>query len=120
MGALAFALIRLIPGDPAAVLLGMEASPQAVAELRARMGLDRPLPVQFVLWLSRVFHGELGRSFFLGQPVLEAILGRLPVTLSLTVAALCCAVLIGVPAGVRAATRPNSPADLLSMAAAVV
>jgi peptide/nickel transport system permease protein len=120
MGALAFALIRLIPGDPAAVLLGMEASPQAVAELRGRMGLDRPLPVQFGLWLSRVAGGELGRSFFLGQPVLEAILGRLPVTLSLTAAALVCAVLIGVPAGLRAATRANSPTDLGTMAGAVI
>jgi peptide/nickel transport system permease protein len=120
MGAAAFTLIRLIPGDPAAVLLGMEATPQAVAELRARLGLDRPLPVQFVLWLSRVAEGELGRSFFLGQPVLDAILGRLPVTLSLTAAALGCAVLVGVPTGVRAATRPNSPTDLGAMAAAVV
>ena len=120
MGAAAFALIRLIPGDPAAVLLGMEATPQAVAELRVRLGLDQPLPVQFVLWLSRVVQGELGRSFFLGQPVLDAILGRLPVTLSLTAAALTCAVLIGVPIGVRAATRPNSPTDLGAMAAAVV
>ncbi|PYM54243.1 MAG: peptide ABC transporter [Candidatus Rokuibacteriota bacterium] len=120
MGSLAFALIRLIPGDPAAVLLGMEATPQAVADLRARLGLDRPLPVQFALWLSRVLEGELGHSFFLGQPVLQAILGRLPVTLSLTVAALTCAVLIGVPVGLRAATRPNSPTDLGTMAAAVV
>jgi peptide/nickel transport system permease protein len=98
----------------------MEATPQAVAELRARMGLDRPLPVQFVLWLSRVVEGELGRSFFLGQPVFDAILSRLPVTLSLTAAALTCAVLIGVPIGVRAATRPNSPTDLSAMATAVV
>ena len=120
MGSLAFALIRLIPGDPAAVLLGMEATPQAVAELRVRLGLDRPLPVQFALWLGRVLEGELGHSFFLGQPVLQAILGRLPVTLSLTVAALTCAVLIGVPVGLRAATRPNSPTDLGTMAAAVV
>ena len=120
MGGLAFALIRLIPGDPATVLLGMEATPQAIAELRARMGLDRPLPIQFVLWLSRVLEGELGRSFFLGQPVLDAILSRLPVTLSLTAAALTCAVLIGVPIGVRAATRPNSPTDLGAMATAVI
>jgi peptide/nickel transport system permease protein len=120
MGAVAFTLIRLIPGDPAAVLLGMEATPQAVADLRARMGLDRPVPVQFALWLGRVAHGELGHSFFLGQPVLQAILGRLPVTLSLTAAALTLAVLIGIPIGIRAATRPNSPTDLGTMAAAVV
>jgi peptide/nickel transport system permease protein len=120
MGAVAFTLIRLIPGDPAAVLLGMEATPQAVAELRARMGLDRPVPVQFVLWLGRVAQGELGHSFFLGQPVLQAILGRLPVTLSLTAAALLIAVVVGIPIGIRAATRPNSPTDLGTMAAAVI
>jgi peptide/nickel transport system permease protein len=120
MGGIAFALIRLIPGDPAAVLLGMEATPQAVAELRERMGLDRPLPIQFVLWLRRVLEGELGRSFFLGQPVVEAILGRLPVTLSLTAAALLVALLLGLPIGLRAATRPNSPTDLTAMALAVV
>lgn len=120
MGAVAFTLIRLIPGDPAAVLLGMEATPQATDDLRARMGLDRPVPVQFVLWLGRVGHGELGHSFFLGQPVLQAILGRLPVTLSLTAVALTVAVLIGIPIGIRAATRPNSPTDLGTMAAAVV
>ncbi len=120
MGIIAFTLIRLIPGDPAAVLLGMEATPDAVERLRTRLGLDKPLVVQFAIWLSQVVKGELGRSFFLGEPVLQAIVGRLPVTLSLAGFALTTAVLIGLPAGVRAATRVNSPTDLTIMTASVI
>jgi peptide/nickel transport system permease protein len=120
MGVIAFALIRLIPGDPAAVLLGMEATPDAVERLRVRLGLDRPLVVQFGIWLSQVVRGELGKSFFLGEPVLQAIMGRLPVTLSLAGVALGAAMLTGIPAGLRAATRANSPADLTIMALSVV
>jgi len=120
MGIIAFALIRLIPGDPASVLLGMEATPDAVERLRVRLGLDRPLVVQFGIWLSQVVRGELGRSFFLGEPVLQAILGRLPVTLSLAGVALAAAMVTGIPAGLRAATRANSPADLTIMALSVV
>ncbi len=120
MGIIAFTLIRLIPGDPAAVLLGMEATPDAVERLRERLGLDKSLAVQFAIWLSQVLKGELGRSFFLGEPVLQAIVGRLPVTLSLAGFALATAMLIGIPAGLRAATRANSPADLTIMALSVV
>ena len=120
MGIIAFALIRLIPGDPAAVLLGMEATPDAVERLRVRLGLDRPLIVQFGIWLSQVVRGELGKSFFLGEPVLQAIMGRLPVTLSLAGVALAVAMLTGIPAGLRAATRANSPEDLTIMALSVV
>jgi peptide/nickel transport system permease protein len=120
MGVIAFTLIRLIPGDPAAVLLGLEATPDAVDRLRERLGLNQPLPVQFAIWLSQVVRGELGRSFFLGEPVLQAILGRLPVTLSLAAFALVLAIAFGVPAGVRAATRPNSSTDLGIMALSVV
>ncbi len=119
MGIIAFVLIRLIPGDPAAVLLGMEATPDAVARLRERLGLNQPLVVQFAIWLSQVVRGELGRSFFLGQPVLDAIVSRLPVTLSLAALALALAAALGIAAGVRAATRPNSPTDLGIMAVAV-
>lgn len=119
MGIIAFVLIRLIPGDPAAVLLGMEATPDAVLRLRERLGLNQPLAVQFVIWLSQVVRGELGKSFFLGEPVFQAIVSRLPVTLSLAAFALACAVLLGIPAGLRAATRPNTPADLGIMALSV-
>ncbi len=120
MGIIAFTLIRLIPGDPAAVLLGLEATPEAVARLRDRLGLDKPLAAQFVIWLSQILKGELGKSYFLGEPVFQAIVGRLPVTLSLAAFALGCAVLLGVPAGLRAATKANTPTDLAIMAASVV
>lgn len=120
MGAIAFALIRLIPGDPAAVLLGMEATPEAVERLRERLGLNAPLPVQFGIWLGQVVQGELGRSFFLGEPVFGAIVARLPVTLSLAGLALLVAVLLGIPAGMRAARRPNSGTDLAVMGLAVL
>jgi peptide/nickel transport system permease protein len=120
MGVIAFALIRLVPGDPAAVLLGMEATPDAVERLRERLGLDEPLPVQFGIWLGQVVRGELGRSFFLGEPVFQAILARLPVTLSLAGLSLLVAVLLGIPAGMRAARRPNSATDLAIMGLAVL
>ncbi|MDR7481045.1 MAG: ABC transporter permease [Armatimonadota bacterium] len=120
MGVIAFALIRLVPGDPAAVLLGMEATPEAVERLRERLGLNEPLPVQFGIWLGQVVQGELGRSFFLGEPVLQAIVARLPVTLSLAGLALLVAVLLGIPAGMHAARRPNSSTDLAVMGLAVL
>lgn len=120
MGIIAFALIRLIPGDPAAVLLGMEATPDAVEQLRQRLGLDQPLPAQFVIWLGQIAKGELGKSYFLGEPVLQAIVNRLPVTLSLAGSALACAVLLGILAGMKAAKRPNSPEDLTIMALAIL
>jgi peptide/nickel transport system permease protein len=120
MGALAFTLMRLIPGDPAAALLGLEATPEALADLRERLGLDRPLLVQFIFWLSQVLHGELGRSWFLGEQVLPAIVGRLPVTLSLTVLALLSSLAMGLPAGLRAASRPNSATDLAIMGASMM
>jgi len=120
MGIMAFTLIRLIPGDPAVVLLGLEATPDAVDQLRERLGLNQPLPVQFGFWLREVLRGELGRSYFLREPVLQAITSRLPVTLSLASFALAAAVMLGVPAGVRAATRPNSRGDLTIMALSVI
>jgi peptide/nickel transport system permease protein len=120
MGIIAFTLIRLIPGDPAAILLGPDASPDAVARLREQLGLNNSLITQFVIWVGQVAHGEFGRSFFLGQPVLNAVLERLPVTVSLAGFALACAVLLGVPAGVRAATRANSSTDVGVMAASVI
>ncbi len=120
MGSIAFTLIRLIPGDPAATLLGPDASPDAVVRLREQLGLNKSLITQFVIWVGQVAHGEFGRSFFLGQPVLDAILERLPVTVSLAGFAVLCAVLLGVPAGLRAATRANSSTDVSVMAASVI
>ncbi len=120
MGVIAFTLIRLIPGDPATILLGPDASPDAVARLRDQLGLDSSLFTQFAIWVGQVARGDFGHSFFLGQSVLQAILDRLPVTVSLAGAALVCAVVLGVPAGMRAATHANSPTDLGVMTASVL
>ncbi len=120
MGVIAFTLIRLIPGDPATILLGPDATPDAVTRLREQLGLDASLITQFGIWVAQVVHGDFGRSLFLGQPVLDAILERLPVTVSLASLALVCSVVLGVPAGLRAATRANSSTDLAVMAASVL
>jgi peptide/nickel transport system permease protein len=100
---IAFVLIRLAPGDPSAVMLGSDATPAAVAEFRAGYGLDRPIPVQYVAWLSHVVRGDLGTSIYLGRPVATAILERLPVSLTLTLSAFVIAVGLGVTLGLVAA-----------------
>ncbi len=115
-----YLLIYLTPGDPAQVMLGTEATPERVANLRAELGLDKPLHIQFKDWLIKVLHGDLGRSFFLDRPVTTAILERIPATFLLAVTALIIAVLIGIPLGVIAAVKQGSPFDRLFMAIAVV
>lgn len=108
-----FMLIHLVPGDPARVLLGEEATPQTVAALREQLGLNQPLWTQFALWLANAVHGDLGQSIQLQMPVTQAILSRLPVTLELGAASLLYSIVLAVPLGVLAATRPNSKLDLL-------
>ena len=100
---IAFVLIRMAPGDPSAVMLGSDATPQAVAQFRATYGLDRSLPVQYLAWLGRVIRGDLGTSIYLGRPVTTAILERLPISLTLTMAAFLFAVVLGVTLGLIAA-----------------
>jgi peptide/nickel transport system permease protein len=108
---LVFSLIHLIPGDPAVVILGQEATPQALAALRARLGLDQPLPVQYLTWLGRVLRGDLGRSLVTNQPVLDVILTKLPATLELALGAFLISNLLAIPAGIIAATRRGTAAD---------
>ncbi|HEU5347805.1 MAG TPA: ABC transporter permease, partial [Ktedonobacterales bacterium] len=108
-----FMLIHLVPGDPARVLLGEEATPQTVAALRQQLGLDRPLGVQYVLWLWQALHGNLGESIQLQQPVIQAIVQRLPVTVELGVASLIFSIALAVPLGVVAATNRNGRMDWL-------
>lgn len=109
-----FSLIHLTPGDPVIVMLGEEASPEARDSLRRQLGLDQPLPLQFVAWFGRVLQGDLGRSIRTNQPVSEAILQRLPVTIELALLAMLISLSIAVPAGMIAAIRRNSNADLAS------
>src|SRR5581483_7156078 len=81
--AILFVVLRLTPGDPAQVELGEEATPQGVAALHHQLGLDRPLPVQYAIWLGHLARGDLGRSLTNQQPVSEAIGDHLPATLEL-------------------------------------
>jgi len=116
---LAFGLIWLVPGDPAAVLLESSATPEQVARLRTALGLDKPLPLQMLEWYGRVLTGDLGQSILLNRSVTAAILERLPVTLSLAATALVLALLLGVTAGVVAALYHNRWPDQLVMSSAL-
>jgi peptide/nickel transport system permease protein len=105
-----FALVRLT-GDPVVILLGEAATAEAVAELRADLGLDQPVYVQYVRFLANALRGDFGRSLRYQQPALGLYLERLPATLELTAAAFLLAVAIGLPIGVVAALRPSSVFD---------
>lgn len=108
-----FMTIHLIPGDPARIILGEEATPQTIAALHQQLGLDKPLPTQFGLWFWQVIHGNLGQSIQLQQPVLLAVLQRLPVSAELGVCALLFSLIIGLPLGVYSATHRNTWVDWL-------
>jgi peptide/nickel transport system permease protein len=109
-----FGLIHLIPGDPATVILGQEATPETKAALRHDLGLDQPLIVQYLTWLGNVLRGDLGRSLVDHTPVAEQIKLRLPITLELTIGTFIIALLIALPAGIISATRRGSIADYSS------
>ena len=115
----AFVLIHLAPGDPAAIIAGPYATRDDLDRLRHQLGLDQPLPVQLVRWYGRLLVGDLGDSIFLRRPVTQAIMERLEPTLLLTSWATLIAVLIGVPAGVVSARYHNSPVDQSFMAMAL-
>ena len=107
-----FSLMKLIPGDPALTLLGPEASPADIAVFREELGLNRPLPVQFLTYLRNVAHGDLGRSLIYRADVLTLIGERLPTTLALSLSALSLAILLGVPLGIFASMHHNGFWDL--------
>ena len=109
-----FLLIHLTPGDPALVLLGEDRTPQAIAAIHEQLGLDRPLYEQYVAWLGRIVHGDLGRSVSTHQPVTIAIGERLPATLELGAVALLWSLLVAIPLGTIAAVRRGSFADHLA------
>src|ERR687887_329609 len=113
-----FSLIHLIPGDVATVVLGEEATPQAKAELRHQLGLDKALPIQYLTWLGRVLHGDLGRSLIDQTPVAHTIAQRLPVTIELALASFLVALIIAIPTGILVATRRGHLTDSLGTAIA--
>ena len=108
-----FVLVRLLPGDPASAILGERATDEAVERINAQLGLDRPLPVQFALFLERFLEGDLGSSIHLKVPVSQLIEERLPVTLMLTAYAALLAVLLALPLAFVAALRQGRGADAM-------
>ena len=115
-----FFIIHLIPGDPVEVMLGEGRYTQETYELlRKKMGLDEPLYIQYVHWLNRMAHGDLGQSLRTQRPVLDTILERYPATIYLALASLLLGVAIAIPAGTIAAVKQNTPWDYSAMAFAL-
>ena len=108
---LVFALVHLVPGDPAVALAGENPTPEQIAAVRAELGLDDPFLVQYAHWLAAAVQGDLGTSLFSGEPVGAAILSRLPATLSLALLSLLIAAVLGVAAGAAAGLRPGTWID---------
>jgi peptide/nickel transport system permease protein len=117
---LVFSLIHLVPGDPVQAMLGESASPTDIAELRAKLGLDRPLMVQYGAFLEGLITGDLGTSLRTNQPVAAAIGERLPATFELAIAAMTLAVLFAIPLGIIAAARAGTRIDHVATTLALV
>jgi peptide/nickel transport system permease protein len=106
-----FLLTRALPGDPAAYFAGPAASQEAIEQIRVKLGLDKPLYLQFVGYIGDLAHGDLGNSLTTGQPVGHELKTRLPASAELTLLGLIASIAIAVPLGILAATRPNSVID---------
>lgn len=106
-----FMIIHLTPGDPAAVMLGDQADPEAIGALRESLGLNDPLPLQYLRWVSDVLHGDLGQSLYSDQTMIQMLVGHMGPTFSLTLYALAISLTVAVPLGVIAARRRGSLAD---------
>jgi len=110
-----FFVIRVIPGDPALVIAGLDASPENVAAIRARIGTDQPLAVQYVRWLASVVRFDFGDSLSTGQPVATMIMERFPLTLTLALLGMAIALLLAIPLGIVSAVRRWTAWDYLGM-----
>ena len=117
---LIYSLIVLVPGDPAVALAGQNPTPDQIEAVRDRLGLNDPFLVQYWRWLSDVFHGNLGKSLFNNEDVWSSILGRLPVSLSLTFLALLLAAILGLTLGMVAGLHPGSWIDRLATVGASI
>lgn len=115
-----FCLTRMLPGDPAVAILGIEATDEDIAALRAEMNLDKSLPEQYVLYLEDLAHGDFGYSYSYRQDVLGLIISRIPNTISLTLVALAIAAVIGTSLGILAAVKQNTIVDYIVMLLALV
>jgi peptide/nickel transport system permease protein len=117
---LVFLMLRLTPGDPAAIMAGDAASTAQIQEIRAGLGLDQPLPAQLAIWAGNLLRGDLGQSFFLKLPVTTLIAQRIGPTLALAATTILLAVAVAVPLGVLAAARHGTLVDRLVMGFAVL
>mgnify|MGYP003700605919 FL=1 len=115
-----FFIVRILPGDPAMVILGDQASMEAIEQLRSRLGLDRPLPVQYVEFMAGVLTGDWGVSMVSGRPVIQEILKVLPATLELTFVSLVLGAVIGIPLGVWSAVKRNKLPDYVTRLASLL
>jgi len=120
VAAASFLLLNLLPGDVALALLGNEATPEAVAQVRAELGLDQPLLKRFLHWLAGFLRGDLGRSYITQVPVMESIRDRLPVTIELMLLSQGLALLIAIPTGVLCAYKAGSRIDQFANAVAML
>jgi peptide/nickel transport system permease protein len=118
--AVAFVLLRLSGGDPAAILAGDSGTPDSIAAIRMRLGLDRPLIVQFVQWCWQLLHGDLGNSILSNQLVTSMIAARVEPTLVISLSTILLSMLIGVPLGVLAAWKRGSWIDRITMSVSIV
>ena len=109
-----FMLIHLSPGDPALIILGEDRSPAAIAQVHEQLGLDKPLYVQYFIWLDNIVHGDWGRSVTTHEPVAVAITDRLPATLELGIVALLWSLIVAIPLGTIAAVRRGSLSDQIA------
>ena len=110
-----FALARLIPGDPCRAMLGEKATKVVCDEFIHRHGLDKPIAIQFGVYVNEIAHGDFGRSFRYSKPVTDLLMERLPITVELSFAALLISIIVGIPLGVISAVRHNSWVDVLTM-----
>jgi peptide/nickel transport system permease protein len=109
-----FAVLRMVPGDPATAMLGLQATPEAVAQIRQEMGFDKPIIVQYGIWLGHVVRGDFGVSWSSKQPVLQLLKRRFEATLLLTLGATLVGLVISLPLGVLSGVRPHSAFDTLA------
>lgn len=117
---LVFILLHLIPGDPAQILAGERSTPETVEAIREQLGLNKPLPVQYFLFLGNLLRFNLGNSIMSGASIIQEIAIRWPATFELSVAAMLIALILGIPAGVLAAVRKNSAIDNLTMSGSLL
>jgi peptide/nickel transport system permease protein len=115
-----FVMMRSIPGDPVVALLGDAYTEEDAVKVREAYGLDRPLLVQYMIWLGKLLQGDWGASILSGRPVLQDVFVRLPVTLELIVLSMAVALVIAVPAGIIGALRQNTWADYLATSVAMI